>query len=137
MFLGPGRKSAPPRPKPFDTHRLGGASPIDFSVHPHHIATHRSASDPSRLSDKDRTFDVCDDPLWIYTFLLSLVISNAGSYDAIQACSHLFIISRLFNRVFNNVCIEERRKKGGLYKEGGKREDVELRLENKVMDTKI
>jgi len=70
-------------------------------------------------------------------FLLSLVISNAGSYDAIPACSHLFIISRLFNRVFNNVCIEGKRKKGRMYKGEGGGEDVELRLENKVMDTKI
>lgn len=60
-------------------YRLGGTSPIKFSVHPHYIATQRSASDTSRLSDKDRILDVFDDLLWIYTFLLSLVISNAGS----------------------------------------------------------
>jgi len=104
MFLGPGRRSATQRRKPFDTHRLGGTSPSStLALHPHHIATPRSASDTSRLSDKDRILDVFDDLLWKNTFLLSLVISNAGSYDAIPACSHLFIISRLFNRVFNNV----------------------------------
>jgi len=43
---------------------------IDFSVHPHYIATQRSASDTSRLSDKDRILDVFDDLLWIYTFFI-------------------------------------------------------------------